>query len=520
MTIDRRSLLIAGASLPLARAAWGRARIAPTAVVTLPHGKIRGEATDGVIAFRGIPYAAPPVGALRFCQPQPPVAWEGVRDAVTFAPAPIQSDPMFGGSAAAYLGTATRSEDCLYLNVITPKMPGPHPVFVWIHGGGNDSGAASQRPASGDAFARDGIVQVTIGYRVGLLGFLELGGLLGERFRGSGNNGLKDIVAALRWVCENIHLFGGDPERVTLGGESAGAKNTLSVMAAPSAHGLFNRVIVESGGETVHRLAAADRVAALVGGLLRTDNQPMKALLSLPAADLLVLQTKLKKAYDRPFPFRAVIDGHFLPRAPLAAVEAGAADRIAMLIGTNRDESIVFLDRSRVGQPLSQSELANQDVAAVAPVFARYRAQYPALSDIALRVRFLTAAEYWHASTEIAIAQAGRRRASTFLYRFDHRAQSGPFAGFASHVAEMGYVWQSLDDPIARAMGHGPTAENRALAAEINQRWVSFVRGDRPDVADTIRWPPLDRSRAMMVFAGTPRGHVDKIDTQELMLWT
>lgn len=518
--VDRRSFILGGFALPfVSGTAWGRSGVAADGLVNLPQGAIRGQVREGIAAVKAIPYAAPPTGANRFRPPQPVAHWSGVRDGTAYAPAPIQADPGFGASVAEYLGTPTRSEDCLYLNVFAPDAPGPHPVYVWIHGGGNESGAASQLPPANGAFARDGIVQVTVGYRVGMLGFLELGALLGERYRGSGNNGLKDIVAALQWMRRNIHHFGGDPTRITLGGESAGAKNTLSVMAAPSAHGLFKQVIVQSGGETTHSLGAADRIAETVGGILRSEGRPANALLSLPAPDLLALQTKLRAAYDRPFPFRAVIDGGFLPRSPLAMVKAGVADSVAMLIGTNRDESIVFLNRNLVGKPLSQGELSNQDLAKVAPVFGRYRSAYPELSDTALRVRFLTAAEYWLASTEIAKAHAARGRAPTYLYRFDRRAQSGPFAGFASHVAEMSYVWRGLEEPMAVAMGHGSTAENRALADGLHRRWAAFIRGSRPDVVGGVAWPRFDKSSRMMVFDKAAAGELKTVDRDELTLW-
>ena len=416
MKIDRRSLIVAGAALPFASgAAWGRSSFARDGLVKLPEGMIRGRIGDGIAVFRAIPYAAPPTGSLRFAPPQRAAPWQGVRDATAYAPAPIQSDPMFGASAAEYLGTVTRSEDCLYLNIVAPESPGPHPVFVWIHGGGNESGAASQMPAANGIFARDGIVQVTIGYRVGMLGFLELGTLLGERYRGSGNNGLKDIVAGLKWVRRNIHLFGGDPRRVTLGGESAGAKNTLSIMAAPAARGLFNQVIVQSGGETLHTLAAAEKIGGSVGSLMQGAGRRPEALLTMTADEILALQTKFKATYDRPWPFRSVIDGQFLLRSLLAAIKAGAGDHTAMLIGTNRDESIIFLDRSLVGKPLSQQEVANQEIAEAAPIFAKYRSAYPKLSDIALRVRFLSAAEYWVASAAIATAHELRGRSPTYI---------------------------------------------------------------------------------------------------------
>ncbi|HEX8445098.1 MAG TPA: carboxylesterase family protein [Sphingomonas sp.] len=519
--VDRRALLIGGAAL----AASGRAGAVPGATwdadgtLALRQGRIRGRAQQGVVAFKAIPYAAPPIGPNRFRAPQPARSWSGVRDGSAWAPAPIQPDPAYVASPEEYFGTAERSEDCLYLNIFAPDAPGPHPVYVWVHGGGNESGAASQAPFDTGTFARKGIVCVTVGYRVGALGFLELGAVLGRAWRGSGNNGLKDIVAALRWVQANIAAFGGDPARVTLGGESAGGKNVVSLMAAPSARGLFKRAIVESGGETLCDVPRATALGRMAGTWLERRGQPAEALRTLSTADILALQADLAAGYGRPFPFRAMIGDDFLPRPPLAAMQARAAAGVGLLIGTNRDEAIVFLDRKRIGQPLAQSELSNIDLAIAAPVFDRYRARYPDLSPIQLRVQFLTAEEYWRSSMQIAFAHAAVGAAPTYVYRFDRTAESGPFAGWASHVAEMGYAWGRLDTPIGRAFGQLPTPANQALATEMHDRWAAFIIHGSPDHHGAVMWPSLTRSRAEVRFGDGPT-HVAPIDEDALALWT
>ena len=204
--------------------------VSESAVVKTRSGDLRGETVDGVRVFRGIPFAQPPVGELRFRPPVEVKPWTGVRPAIRFAPEAMQP---------AEVGIA-RSEDCLYLNVWAPEGKGPFPVFVWIHGGGFTGGRATAPIFDGAGFARDGVVLVTVAYRLGVFGFMDLGPVLGGAYAGSGNNAMRDLVAALRWVQGNIAAFGGDPGRVTVGGESAGAKATAALMAIPEAQGTLS----------------------------------------------------------------------------------------------------------------------------------------------------------------------------------------------------------------------------------------------------------------------------------------
>lgn len=514
---NRRHFL--GTSLAVVLAGPGMAAGAPAApkrrIVRVREGLLEGTEADGVLSLKGVPFAAPPVGPLRFRPPQPARAWKGTREASRFALAPVQSDPPMG-SALEWLG-AERGEDCLYLNIWAPTAPGPHPVFVWIHGGGNEGGAASQPPADGSSFARNGIVCVTVGYRTGILGFLELSELLGPEYRGSAANGLKDMVAALQWVRANIAAVGGDPERVTVGGESAGGKNVVSLLACPSARGLFGAAIVQSGAETIHRPDAALAVAALAGAAIREGGGAPHDLLTMTPAAILAVQTMLKQRCSRPFPFRAVVDGEFLPLGPIEAMRAGAAADVRLMIGTNRDESIAFANLQMVGKPLAQAELTNMDVADALPVFERYRAAYPALSPLQLRVRFLTAEEYWLSSMRIAFAHRASGNTSTYVYRFDLPAAAGPFAGWAAHATETPYMWNQRDMPtIVRFLGpaDGPMRE---VAAGMHARWSAFIAGGAPNGGDGPEWPAFEENDAMLRIdrVSMPSG----LDRAELDLW-
>ena len=515
LKMNRRLVLAGISSIPFtASPALANQSFSSSAdkIASLPQGKAIGRKTDGILSLKGIPFALPPVGPLRFRAPQPARSWKGLYDAREFGNAPLQANPPANLTARQYLG-AEIGEDCLNLNIWAPSAPGNYPVYVWIHGGGNVMGAASQAPADGALFARHGIVCVTIGYRVGVLGFLELGGLLGEEWRGSGNNGLKDITAALQWIQDNIEAVGGDPDRVTIGGESAGGKNIISLLAASQAHGLFARAIVQSGAETIHSRETADNIALAAGLRLCENGQKPSDILTLPAQQILSLQKTVQSSFDRPFPFRAIVDGDFLPQSPIAAIRDGASADVPLLIGTNRDESILFRDRNLVGQPIAQKELANLDADIARPVFEKYKQAYPELSAEALRVRFLTAAEYWKSSMDIAKARAEKARAPTFIYRFDQEAEKGPFSGWAPHASELGYVWNKLDHPMARLFGTEKSADNMKLSSMMHRYWAAFIKDGKLDDS----WPAFEASGAVMHF--DKQSAMNILNSSELALW-
>jgi len=414
----------------------------------------------GARIFLGVPFAEPPVDQLRFHAPVSLQPWTGSRQALTAPPAPLQA------------GRSSMSEDCLYLNVFAPLTPGPHPVFVWIYGGGNIGGSANNPNFEGSPFARDGVVCVVINYRVGALGFLELGNALGPDYKGSGNNGIRDQVQALRWVRQNIAAFGGDPDQVTVGGESAGAKNVAALMAAPDAKGLFHRAIIESGSaQTVHGMEQAEAVTAL---FLKVNQISARQLLTMSAHDLLDAQRKLLATYSANYPFRPVVDGSFLPDIPLKQIAKGpGAD---LLIGTNRDEMAAFVDPARAAEPLNQKELSNTALADLMPVEAAYRSAFPALSTPDLHIRMLTAEEYWIPCVRIAEARSSQS-VPTYMYRFDHRPGSGPFANRSAHGSESAFVWDHAQP------------ETRALAKEIHAAWVAFIRAGWPIATGLPEWP-------------------------------
>lgn len=484
-----------------------------TEVLQARCGNLIGDDLGAVRRYRGIPFAKPPVDALRFKAPQPLAPWDGVHPALAFAKAPIQKP--IGPSKYVPIDPGY-SEDCLYLNVWAPKAPGPHPVYVYIYGGGNIAGTTSMPVFDGEAFARHGVVLVSIAYRVGLFGFMDVSGLLGEQYAGSGNNGLRDQALGLTWVRDNIAAFGGDPERVTIGGQSAGAKDVLSLMAMPAAKGLFHRAISESGGgQTYADLDTAHQLATLVLG--KAGGTQGQDLLSLPAAQLLAAQGKVIAEYPRKYPFRAVIDNVVLFMSPLEALAKGMSRDVPLMLGTSKDEQAFFGPTKAAEAPVVPGDLANLPMERFKPVFARYPSLYPQLDPQQLRFKALTAESYWIPSLRLAEARA-KVGAKSWLYRFDMLPREGVHAEYSVHGSELALVFDNLQDSTAPALG--PVGERgRQLGAVMHAFWLNFIR-QAPDLTlGDFRWPVFDlQHRPTMVFDDVPRV-VSDLDGAERRLW-
>ncbi len=463
------------------------ARSGEALTVDTPFGRLRGVLSGGIRSFKGVPYAAAPIGPLRFRPPQPLAPWTGLREALTFAPvAPQPADPGFYPGDPDAMPAVPTSEDCLYLNIWSPAEAGPHPVLVWLHGGGQSVGGTSRPVYDGAVFARAGITCVTIGHRLGLLGFLEGGRIFGEEFRGSGNNALRDIVVALVWVRQAIGAFGGDPGRVTVGGESAGAKNVAALLAAPSAAGLFHAAFSSSGGgDTVHSRetadAVAERVLALAGGCVRD-------LQDIPAAGLIALQERLSGSETRRQPFRPVADGTFLPRSPRRLLPRHP---VPLLIGTARDEAAPFLGEATHGDGHSAEDWDGRLLAHLGPEImaeAERRAlqMWPGIPARARHLKLLTAEEYELPSIRLADAHHAAGR-PTWVYRNARPLAAGPFAGQAPHVADLSLIWNQ-PGPYGTAAGPGDDGMHEMVTAFIHAGGVAA-------------WSPYDLGqRATQVF--------------------
>jgi para-nitrobenzyl esterase len=483
-------------------------------VVRTSNGAVKGVHEENLAIFRGIPFARPPVGDLRFRAPQPPKPWEGARDATSFGPTamqvPIQAlEALFGQRRER----AEMSEDCLYLNVWTPAADDARrPVMVWIHGGAFTTGSGSIPLFSGRALASRDIVVVTINYRLGALGFLYVPDLAEAAGDYCTNFGLLDQVTALEWVRDEIAAFGGDRDNVTIFGESAGAASVAMLMASPVAAGLFKRAIMQSGvAHNVLTIDDAKTNTALFAGALGGGKLTPSRLRSLPPEDMLHAQQKIEEA-DRekmreghPFGlrFRPVVDGLFLPELPVEALRRGSAKNVPVLIGTNADESKLFLaglpEMSTVSDDLAARAVGyliskEGDVERGRAILRAYRdaraARGEAADTVASFLAALTDHRFRVPADRLAEAQAAHL-SQVFAYRFDWPSPWGNGVLGACHALEIPFVF-GTQRRVPGLVGEGPDVD--ALATKMGDAWAAFARSGDPST-DALKWPPFDAQR-------------------------
>jgi para-nitrobenzyl esterase len=449
-------------------------------VADTAYGKVRGtEITDGVLAWRGIPYAAPPVGGLRLRPPAPPEPWAGVRDAVEYGSKSLQPDP-----DGPQVPLPPMDEDCLYLNVTAPAAAAGRPVLLWIHGGGFELGHGPDQAGDGAAFAQShGLVVVTFNYRLGALGFLDVPGE-----RPTGAFGLHDQIAALRWTRENIAAFGGDPEQITVYGLSAGGKSVTNLLASPLAKGLFKRAAESSGGDHVKN---PEQARDLAGRFFRVLGTTAQRIRSVPAADILAAQFAVATPPESTWIWRASVDGTALTSAPLTAIAGGAAAGVPLLLQTCARETALY--------QLTDPRAAAQTDRVLAGYFGRdraaelmrsYAAAYPGLDETGLRgVTVMTDERYVVRTERLAAAHAAH--APVWRSRYDGPytgAEDDPdpeFARYAhllhgAHGADGAGIWQGGDGP----------------SAALHEAWATFATTGDPG------WPQYTPdSRYAMIFA-------------------
>ncbi|AUI37264.1 carboxylesterase/lipase family protein [Geobacillus thermoleovorans] len=480
-------------------------------VVETRYGRLRGVVNGSVFVWKGIPYAKAPVGERRFLPPEPPDAWDGVREAAAFGPAVMQpSDPIFSG----LLGRMSEapSEDGLYLNIWSPAADGKkRPVLFWIHGGAFLFGSGSSPWYDGTALAKHGdVVVVTINYRMNVFGFLHLGDLFGEAYAQAGNLGILDQVAALRWVKENIEAFGGDPDNITIFGESAGAASVGVLLSLPEASGLFRRAILQSGsGALLLRspetaMAMTERILERAGVRLGDRGR----LLSIPAEELLRSALSLGPRIM----YGPVVDGRVLRRHPIEALCDGAASGIPILIGVTKDEYNLFTLTDPSWTKLGEKELLdriNREVGPVPEAAIRYYAETaePSAPDWQTWLRIMTYRVFVEGMLRTADAQAAHG-ADVYMYRFDY--ETPVFGGQlkACHALELPFVFHNLHQPgVANFVGNRP--EREAIANEMHYAWLSFARTGNPNGDHLPEAWPAYTSERKPVFVFSAASHVE-----------
>lgn len=464
--------------------------------VLTESGTISGIRANGLTVYKGIPFAAPPVGDLRWRPPVHAAPWTGTRKADAFAPACMQVGVSMPGEAPPAV-----SEDCLYLNIWTPaKVVHEHlPVIVWIYGGGYINGSASMPLYWGDRLAHKGVIVVTTAYRLGPLGFLALPELTRESLHhSSGNYGLMDQIAALEWVQRNIAAFGGDPKYVTIAGQSSGSISVSILMASPPAKGLFQRAIGESGGlfeplqlEPKYLLANAEHdgekyAVSLGAGSLKELRQLPATLLTGNAGGIV----------------HAVIEPYVLPVSPYEAFTSGQQNDVPLLIGSNADEARAMVDVTHETASTFDSDLEHS-VGQLPPALI---AAYPHATDEEARQSRLGLERDLRFGWDMwawARLQAGTGKSPIFYYSF---RQQPPFpadslyAGWgASHFAELWYVFDHLNQS-----PWNWTAADRKLAEEMSTYWVNFARSGDPNGPGLPSWPAFTIAESKVQYLASP----------------
>ena len=467
-------------------------------IVITGNGAVRGAAVPGGYAFRGLPYAAPPTGDLRWRAPQPPAAWRGIRDATEYAPSCLQKPSLFAPPGP-------QAEDCLYLNVSTPTLRrhSARPVLVWIHGGGLTEDGA--RNYDGTKLAARGIVVVTINYRLGALGFLAHPALARRPGGPTGNYGLMDQQRALRWVKHNIARFGGDPDNVTIAGQSAGGLSVLAHLVSHRSRGLFRRAIVQSGAFALNQVPLADAEAfgQTFADQVGCHDQTAKCLRDAPASTL------VDTFPDAAIP--GVVDGKVLTESIGSALAAGHFARVPILNGVNHNEEWIFVAglgvavsggrfvpaptptpetyESVIASVLGVSAARASAVAAEYPL-AAYPAPVLALSTLVSDANF--------ACPALQVDRWTARRVPTFAYQFNDDTAPQIFAGpnlppIATHSSEIQYLFDQPNAPFAAPLN----STQETLASSMRTAWANFAATGDPSSA-AVPWPSFNTASEVL----------------------
>jgi para-nitrobenzyl esterase len=477
-------------------------------VIETGSGKIEGTLENRQYVFKGIPYAAPPVGKLRWCPPQPVKSWDGVRPAKEFAAISPQN-PMPGGAVLEYLAVdGIQNEDCLYLNIWTPGFDdGKRPVMVWIHGGAFIFGSGSQKMFQSNTLVpRCDVVLVTINYRLGCFGFMNLKEITGGKIPATGYEGLLDQLAAIEWVRNNIKNFGGDPGNITLFGESAGAMSIGDLLSMPAAKGKFQKAILESGGaNTVSSLKDSVDVTARFLAVLGLKGSDTEKLLSLDTDQLLFAQQQLGdmiiREEGRITPFIPVVDGNVLPEIPIDAIRKGSAAGIKTLAGTNIDEFKLFnavnqslwkLDDAAMIK-LLEGFLPHEHVSMIVEAYRKSREQHGLKSEPLDVLTSIQSALMFRIPVINIVEAQCRNGQPACHYLFTWKSPRLMLG--SCHALEIGFIFGNYDESFC---GIGPDADE--LSRTMQDAWSAFAHTGDPSCASVGVWTPYGERRNTMIF--------------------
>lgn len=500
--LTRRAFSATG-TLGLTAAAGGAFAASATSSASFPlarthNGPVRGAIEDGVSVFKGIPYGASTVGANRFGPAREPTPWKEPLEAFAYGPAAPQPK-------SALFQDSSMSEDCLVLNVWTPALEdgGRRPVMVWLHGGGFSTLSGSSPTYDGAALCRRGdVVVLTLNHRLNVFGFLHLEDIAGTQWAGAGNQGMLDIVHALRWVRRNIRRFGGNPDNVTLFGESGGGRKVSTLMGMPAAQGLFHRAIIQSGpGLHLQPRDKASEVALRFLDEMKIAPNTVASLRDAPVEKILAAQDRVEAGFDPQARARGRFEQRgFVPTVGVPALPAYAFDPVAselsakvpLLIGSNRHELALFTrgDSAIYEDTLTEAELAVR-VAGMAGgaadrVLQTYATAYPETRPAERWLLMLSDRSYRFDSITLAQRKAALGPA-TWMYYFTWESETDPKLR-SHHALEIPFAFDNVD----RSPWAGTSAKARSLALKMSSAWIAFARDGNPNTPVLPEWPEYD----------------------------
>jgi len=544
MGYSRRTFLsLAGGAVASPLALGQSSSGAETVVATTASGKVRGARRDGVTVFKGIPYAGSPAGKNRFKAPPKLKPWTGVRDALHYGPQAIQ--PPDSGWPKEWK-PAPSSEDCLVLNVWTQGVHDgrKRPIMFYSHGGGfvTGNGGADVFPQDrfhdGTALAKNyDVIVVTHNHRLGLLGYLYLGDILGEEYAASGCAGMLDIAAALAWIRENAEAFGGDPENIMIWGESGGGAKTTTLLVMPAAHGHFEKASIESGA--VLRLRdqhSATETTREVLAKLGLSVKQARELLAIPAHRLRDVQVGRGGGMGA---FSPVVDGHYIPANPFDPVAPAISANIPIIVGTNKDETIMFFQRGDLGvfsldEAGLRKRLQNSFGDKAARILEVYHRSRPKASPADLYIAITTANWMWMNAIRLAERKVQQHGAPVYMYMFAYESEVPVAPGVnypmkAEHATEMPYKFDHPDygapvgthprspsDPVTTS---GRRPERFQMARNMSGAWAAFARTSNPSHDGIPKWPAYTLEKRATMILDVPCRLVDDPFREERLLW-